>query len=111
MGQKISQFDWPVCDKFKPILLEGQLCYQVDVNEVMKQGKGKTSMKDGLIVMMDYNEDKMVIQDRDVMNIYSNDVVYDTLKKDDKSHGARIYFDTLGKYKKLLECCLFYIFF
>ena len=55
MGEKIEQFSLPVCTKFVPVILEGQLCYQVDVNDIQIKGR-KAEAK--LTFLLDYNEDR-----------------------------------------------------
>ena len=34
MGVKIDQFDVPVCKSFRPKIIQDQLCYTVDPNEL-----------------------------------------------------------------------------
>ena len=82
---KIPDFDWPVCNKFTPKFLNGQLCYQVDVNEVKNQVDAKEAMKHGLLIAMDYNEDKMLIENIADVSGLSPRVSYDTLSKKDKT--------------------------
>ena len=35
MGTKIDQFSVPVCNSFKATVLNDQLCYELDVNEMI----------------------------------------------------------------------------
>ena len=35
MGKKIDKFSLPVCNSFKANILNDQLCYELDVNEVI----------------------------------------------------------------------------
>ena len=37
MGTTIPQFELPVCNKFKPYVLDGRLCYLVDVDKIENQ--------------------------------------------------------------------------
>ena len=57
MGEKVPNFDDPVCTSFKPKLRSGQLCYQVDPNDYKVEQEDK---KLGLIFAMDYNFDRMI---------------------------------------------------
>ena len=44
MGKEIERLDVPVCNSFKPKIVEGQLCYSVDPNPYktfLKKGRGK----------------------------------------------------------------------
>ena len=43
---------YPLCSSFFPTVLEGQLCYEVTLNDTSGQGKGNE-----LMLILDYNED------------------------------------------------------
>ena len=50
-GAYLKDFTHPVCTEFKPKLLDGQVCYSLDMKGVSPQyGKSK-----GLSFLMDYN--------------------------------------------------------
>ena len=44
---------FPLCSSFLPTILEGQLCYKLDLKEASGQGK-----KNELMLLLDYNEDR-----------------------------------------------------
>ena len=47
-GVKIDQFDVPVCNSFQAIILNGQLCYEVDLNNFSEVKDSKdTQLKTG----------------------------------------------------------------
>ena len=97
MGKKIDQFEIPVCDKFKPKILNDRLCFQVDVNEFTDQIDKQKAMKKGLIFFMDYNEDRMITErGNDIQAALTNDL-YDVQKKVDRKEDALIYIETIGK--------------
>ena len=79
MGRFDKEFNMTVCDKFTPTVLDGRLCYKVDVNSFVSDEGVKTGPENGLTFVMDYNEDRMIETD-----------------KTDKNHEAMIYIDTLG---------------
>ena len=60
MGRKIDQFDDPVCNSFRPRVLDKQLCYEVDVNEYFKH-PNFDDLKIGLVLILDYNEDRQMV--------------------------------------------------
>ena len=99
MGTKIPEFGIPVCSKFKPTVLGGQLCYQIDINEFVNQVDSKKLMTHGLIILLDYNEDRLGLD----MNIDSNNSVdealFDFKANDQKKKEAMIYIETMGMYK------------
>ena len=95
MGEMIEHFSLPVCNKFTPKILDGQLCYQVDVNSIEVVNK-KAGAK--LTFLLDYNEDRH----HDILsgNMFSPK---NTPKSLDDMKGnkvinneAMIYIDTIG---------------
>ena len=94
MGEKINHFDLPVCIKFRQKILEGQLCYQVDINQIKNQVEAKEAIKHGLLVMIDYNDDKMITEH---LNGPARNELHETLSKEDNIIGAKIFIETLGK--------------
>ena len=48
----LPNISFPICTSFKPTLLEGQLCYGLQVNVTSGEGK-----QNGLTLLLDYQED------------------------------------------------------
>ena len=68
MGAKTDGFDDPVCNSFKSKIVKNQLCYEVDL-EIFKSNDNIVSqLKNGLSLILDYNEDKQFIDDRETRN-------------------------------------------
>ena len=59
IGTVAEGFDFPVCNSFQAKVLDGQLCYEVDINEYYKN-LTIDDLRTGLIFLMDYNEDRQV---------------------------------------------------
>ena len=57
LGIKIPQFPIPVCNIFRPKILNDQLCYEVDLNQ-FKESFSASSLKKGLTLFIDNNEDR-----------------------------------------------------
>ena len=97
MGKKIPNLNLTVCSKFKPRVLEGQLCYQIDVNEFVNQMDSKKLMSHGLIFLMDYNEDRLGLNMNTDLDTAADEV---DLKENDDDHDkrteAKIYIQTQG---------------
>ena len=68
LAVKIDQFDFPVCNSFRAKVLNDQLCYEVDVNELINRRILLKEIKMGLMFMIDHNEDRQV---------YNNEEKYD----------------------------------
>ena len=58
LGVKIDQFDVPVCNSFKAKILNDQLCYEVDVNEIISKPFTANDLKLGLALLIDENWDR-----------------------------------------------------
>ena len=86
LGEKIENFSRPVCTAFKPKMLEGQMCYQLDLTDFKNKIFFAKGEENGLTFLMDYNEDKAI-------NEQSKEEYDGTLPRDE----ATIYVDTLGK--------------
>ena len=52
-GYTLPGIPFPLCSSFIPTILEGQLCYKLNLN--MTSGQGK---KNELMLLVDYNEDR-----------------------------------------------------
>jgi hypothetical protein len=106
LGEDIPQLDYPVCNKFKPKIRNGQLCYQVDVNEFKDQILDTKDIKRGLTFAMDYNSEKMIKESSEKMIDISVKGFYKKQRTaSDKAEKATIYVETLGRmhYFELLK--------
>ena len=94
MGNNIDNFNIPVCDKFRPTFLEGQLCYQLDANEFGKKVNKEEIASQGVVMLLDYNLDRMVThKEDDTLTVDDSSI----LKKNKKNiNDAMIYIETLG---------------
>ena len=61
MGIKVDQFDFPLCNSFRPKILHDQLCYEVDPNKYKSSLNIDRDLKIGLELLLDFNEDRQVI--------------------------------------------------
>ena len=100
MGITIPQFELPVCNKFEPHVLDGRLCYLVDVNKIKHQVEDpEEAMKTGLIFALDYNKERMLAEKPVEENSGLTHNLYDLQNDDEKEkHNlATIHIETLGK--------------
>ena len=78
MGVKIDQFDVPVCNSFRPKIIQNQLCHTVNPNEY----KDKTDLKDdiSLSLFINYNEDREIaMENNETMAEDDMDIRIDTI--------------------------------
>jgi hypothetical protein len=99
MGRSHDKFDIPVCDKFRRAYVDGQLCYQVDVNELKNRVDKNKVAYEGIEFLLDYNFDRMVNFKEDKNHTVEDSSAMEENNKNMKE--AMIYIDTLGKNEPL----------
>ena len=52
-GQYIPGLDIPICNKFKPTFLDGQLCYMIDMKDVLKEKVTRPGRGFGLMLAIE----------------------------------------------------------
>jgi hypothetical protein len=97
VGREVQNFEVPVCNKFMPIVLEGQLCYQLDVNILKNQIDRNKLMTHGLSFMMDYNTNRMGPDLNSLLAKSPEENISDEKDDKDTANEAMIYIETLGK--------------
>ena len=97
MGEKIDQFDVPVCNSFKDKIVNNQLCYEVDPNHYINTGNSENARKFDMILMIDYNEDRQLFLDDETVE--KNEVqTKNPLRTEASTKRSFIYFQTIGMY-------------
>ena len=78
MGVKISQFNAPVCNSFRPKIIRDQMCYTVDPNEYKNENdlKGELSLS----LFIHYNEDRQM-EDTDDTDSTDKHFIIETIGK------------------------------
>ena len=103
LGQTRSDFNFTVCSKFKPTVLEGQICFSLDVSQLkaVQSGEGK---KNALLLLLDPIENEVdhgsTVPYQKGSDITSLDMDSDTA---DTADTARIYIHTLSPLKLCKE--------
>ena len=62
IGDKVKEFEIPVCNIFKPKVLNDQLCYETNLQELKDSNKKilEEQLEIGLTLVLDYNEERQV---------------------------------------------------
>ena len=93
-GKTTVRFLSPVCNIFRQTILDGELCYQADVNVLSDRVDRNKIASEGFVFLLDYNSDRMAsVQQGD-------EKTGDEAPMFEKDHGNRdqamIYIETLG---------------
>ena len=87
---------FPLCSAFLPTILEGQLCYELQLNKLSDQGK-----RNQLMFVLDYNEDRSLQISSEDNKVA--DASKETMDFDDAVHGvqgvsAKVHIGSLSPY-------------
>ena len=96
MGVKIDEFDIPVCNSFQAKILNDQLCYEVDLQQHTNVNNFENDLKLGLVLLIDYNEDRQVTLQKTVEN-HNSDSLVGSIDASHDDDSATIYLNTIGK--------------
>ena len=61
LGRYVDGLRFPVCDKFVPTILDGELCYSLDVDQALPAAEDTTEGPTGqLTLLLDYNSERSI---------------------------------------------------
>ena len=98
MGIQIDNFNVPVCNSFKAIIHNDQLCYQIDLEKYKKAEMLNKQLKHGLVIILDENKDRQFLKEDRKMSGGRN------LFSPEEENSIQIHLDTISKLKFLLPC-------
>ena len=93
LGQTREDLPFTVCDQFRPTLLEGQLCYSINLS-MIENRKAKSGLKYGLVLILDPSEKETENTEESKEDITS--LNFETVSNEKSS--ARIYLNTLASF-------------
>ena len=109
MGVKMEPFHVPICNSFKAIIRNDQLCYTIDLLKFSyDDGNMEEKLNTGFAFLMDYNEDRQVEKLEFKSTGFWRKIRSALLNKDRglverrksdsmKHQHAKIYLNTIGK--------------
>ena len=97
VGELIESFPYPVCNAFKPSLIDGELCYTFDLSNIQSN---ITSDKPYITFLLDYNEDReyTTFKTRAFKNKKEPESLNEMEENDARNNDALIYIHTLGNF-------------
>ena len=102
MGVKIDQFNVPVCNSFKAIILNDQLCYEVDPNLFINWREAEDQIKFGLSLAVDLNEDRQMLENETVEFGNLEQKTF-TSSSENKKRDFSIHLETIGKLNRSIS--------
>ena len=52
-GEKLDILSYPVCNKFKPSILDGDLCYTLDTSALVEKAQTGFGKDNGIMIILD----------------------------------------------------------
>ena len=98
LGVKVKEFDIPVCNIFKPKLQYDQLCYETDLEILINKKDtniGELQRDIGLILVLDYNEDRQILMNEFSSNPLNHNGITKTINQKIKN-SVSTHLNTLG---------------
>ena len=93
MGNKVDSFDVPVCNSFKAVLHNDQICYQVDIEKFRDEETLEKQLKHGLVIIIDENKDRQFLKnDRKVSGTRN-------LFSPEEENRIQLHLDTISKFQ------------
>ena len=93
VGVKMYKFSVPVCNSFKPTVLNDRLCYRINPNDFKSSSFSDIDLKNGLIFFIDHNEDRQKETEEDSKAV---DNLIGSFVKVHENKQSLIYLDTIG---------------
>lgn len=94
VGTTSEQFELPVCNSFKSIVRNDQLCYQIDLEDFKDINNMEKQLKEGFVLIVDYNEERQLAKFTSNKNTEEEGLY---LLSDDQNL-VQIHLETISKY-------------
>ena len=103
LGEKLSNFQFPVCNLFREKIVDGQVCYETDLNQlkkgvISKKVHWEDTLHKGLSLIIDTNEEydvKKLLRESEDMRDNTNSL--DIFENSKKENDFRILLKTISK--------------
>ena len=100
LGETRPDIPFQACNKFQPTLLEGQVCYSLNLS-LIQNGNSKSGERAGLLILIDQGiKSGSTIKDislNDIEDKFQN-LDNDMVVSEDNDNSARIYLNTLSSF-------------
>ena len=96
VSEKVPEFDLPVCRSFTKTVIDGQLCYELEVDKFFAGHKKYQQLVKGLTFVLDYNEDRNLVRFREAEKTREVNIV-DNIVNFEESNEALIYIKSISR--------------
>ena len=95
IGEKIDDFEVPVCNIFAAKNWNDQVCYELDLNLLKDEVDIYHQLKDGILLILDFNEERQFKKDKNSGKVEKiRNYVYE-----DEDNSVQIHLNSIGNNK------------
>ena len=99
MGVQSAHFHLPVCNAFKEVVVEAQVCYQVDLNNYEREER--KYLDSSLTFLVDTNIERQISDKELTRQTFGENVLDQTSHRSMETHKTMVYIGTLGTVKNI----------
>ena len=115
IGEKLGNFKGPVCDQFREKIVNGQICFEADMNQYKEGSENwEKALRDGFSFIVDTNEEydvkNLMIKKTSGASEDERSYPSTIFKKAEKGDGFRILLKTISKSSSLLTNQIYFLF-
>ena len=97
IGQKIDDFEVPVCNIFVTKSWNDQVCYELDLNLLKDEADIYHQLKDGMLLILDFNEERQFEKNENSKKVKkARNYFYED---EDNSVSVKVHLDSIGNNK------------
>ena len=68
LAEEGNQFKFPACTAFKPVILDGEQCFQMNINRSLMVTSGKNG---GILILFEYNSGRNIVYKKETAHQHS----------------------------------------
>ena len=95
LGQSRQDFPFTVCNKFQPSLIEGQLCYSLNLSHI-NNAESKSGLNNGLTLLIDQGPSAILEEEVQILGGKSSFMKFHSQELDQTS--TKVYINTMARF-------------
>ena len=92
LGQKIDDFEVPVCNIFVAKNWNDQVCYELDLSLLKDEVDINHQLKDGILLILDFNEDRQFKKDKNSEKVEKARNIF----FEEEENTVQVHIDSIG---------------
>ena len=92
IGEKINDFEVPVCNIFVAKNWNDQVCYELDLNLLKDEHDINHQLKDGILLILDFNEERQFKMDKNSKKFEEERKIF----FEEEENTVQVHIDSIG---------------